>query len=115
MICLTYILFCIFFAWLNSRWIKNGAGIKHGINGAIHLVAAAAYGYFYHWHYFFLVLLITRLFFDVALNLFRGLPVDYVAMQPRSIVDKVEKKIFGNDGWLPKLIYFFLIGILIWV
>jgi hypothetical protein len=39
----------------------------------------------------------------------RGLPIDYVARNPKSIVDKFEKSIFGMDGILPKIIYLAII------
>lgn len=113
MIALLYIPFCVFFAWLNARWIAKGKKILHGINGSIHLFAAIIIGYSTKWQYGLAVLFITRLFFDVALNLFRGLPVDYVSPNPKSIVDKIEKQIFKKDGITPKLIYLLIIVILL--
>lgn len=109
MILVAYIPLCIFFAWLNAKWIAKGKRIYHGINGTIHLIAAIAFAYYTEWYHFLTTLLIARLFFDVSLNLFRGLRINYVALNPKSIVDKLEQKVFGKDGYTPKIIYLVLI------
>lgn len=109
----TYIIFCLLLAYYNRRRILYDKVIHHGLNALLHAVA---------WG---IVLLITkswfpavvlpflgRLFFDAALNVFRRLPVDYVARSPKSIIDKVEKSIFGNDGILPKILYLIIIIVL---
>ena len=127
MIALLYIPFCVFFAWLNARWIAKGKKILHGINGSIHLFAAIIIGYSTKWQYGLAVLFITRLFFDVSLNIFRKLPVDYISPEVKAyknfwkaiwkgkVVDYVEYKIFGNNGYLPKIIYALIIVILLTV
>lgn len=102
---LLYIPFCIAFAYLNAWLIVRGNRIYHGLNGLLHLSVAIVIGYFTHWGYGLATLFITRLVFDTSLNLFRGLPIDYVSQKPKSIVDIIEKKIFGNDGFTPKVIY----------
>ncbi len=107
---LLYIPFCILFAWLNAILIKNGKRIYHALNGLLHLGVAVAIGYFTKWQYGLATLFIARLVFDTALNLFRGLPIDYVSSNPKSIVDKIEKKIFGKDGFTPKIIYIVIIA-----
>ena len=112
MITLLYIIPCIFLAWLNAKWIYEGKKIKHFWNGLIHVTVAGVF-ILYHWWHFFTILLIARLYFDIALNFFRGLPLDYVSPAPKSIVDKLEKKIFKNDGITPKILYLALIVILI--
>lgn len=109
LISLFYIPFCILFAWLNAKWIAKDKKILHGINGGIHLVAAFLFAYYTEWYNFLTTLLIARLFFDVSLNLFRGLRINYVPLNPKSIVDKLEQKVFGKDGYLPKAIYLVLI------
>jgi hypothetical protein len=43
--------------------------------------------------------------FDTSLNSLRGLPLDYVAQKPKSIIDQIEKKVFGKNGILPKMVY----------
>jgi len=109
LITLTYIPFCIFFAWLNAKWIAKDKKILHGINGGIHLVAAFLFAYYTEWYHFFTTLLIARLFFDVSLNLFRGLEINYVPLKPKSIVDKIEQWVFKKDGYTPKVVYLILI------
>lgn len=108
-----YIIFCLLLAYINKRLIVYDKRVKHGINGLLHAV------------FWSVVLLITRswfpacvlpflgrLFFDASLNIMRGLPIDYVAKNPKSIIDKFEKSVFGYDGILPKVIYLIIIIIL---
>jgi len=127
MIAILYIPFCIFFAWLNAKWIAEGKTIRHGLNGLLHLSVAVLIGWLIKWQYGLCILFITRLFFDVALNLFRKLPVDYISPEVKSytglmmdfrkgkVIDYVEYKLFGNNGYLPKIIYAMIIVILLTV
>jgi hypothetical protein len=105
-----YIVFCLLLAYANQRRISYDLVIYHGINGLCHVI------------FWGVVLLITkswfpacvlpflgRLFFDAGLNVMRHLPLDYVARNPKSWIDRIEKSIFGNDGILPKLIYLIII------
>jgi len=110
---IAYAVFCIAFAWLNSYLIKRDKKIFHGLNGSLHLLAAAAGWYFWGWTIGVAVLFVARLFFDVSLNLFRGKAIDYVSPSPKSIVDKIEKKIFRTDGISPKILYLFIIIVLV--
>jgi hypothetical protein len=104
-----YALFSILLAWINSILIAKGKRIWHGLNGAIHLSAAIYFGLAVHLSMGLSILLIARLFFDVSLNLFRHLPIDYVPKEPKSIVDKIEIFLFEDNGWLPKIIYLLLL------
>lgn len=99
-----YCLFCIFLAAVNSDLINSGKRIYHAINGGIHIAAAFAIGYFWWWPLSLALLCNTRLFFDYALNLIRGLPLAYVSPAPKSWTDKAEKKLFGTDAYTPKII-----------
>lgn len=101
---LSYIVFSVMFAWLNAYWIKKGRKIKHGWNGLLHIVAAAIAAYLYWLPCFFIILCNTRVFFDVSLNLFRGLGIDYVSPAPKSIADKFEKWLFDTDGLTGKIV-----------
>lgn len=107
-----YGLFCIAFAWLNAYLIKKNRRIYHGLNGMVHISASACGVIFFNWQTGLLILLIARLFFDASLNLWRGLPVDYIPLDPKSKVDKLEKWVFGSDGYTPKIIYTILIIVL---
>ena len=102
---LTYIAFCIVFAAINAGLIKSGKRIYHGFNGSLHIAAALACGYFWWRGGFFIILLNSRVFFDYFLNIFRGMPLGYVPLEPKSLVDKVEKKLFGRDAYLPKIVW----------
>lgn len=103
-----YGLFCIFFAGINNEWIQDGKKIKHGLNGLLHASAAGIGWIFWGWPVAVIILCNTRVVFDISLNLFRGLPVDYVPAKPLSIVDKIEKWMFKGNGLLPKLVYLFV-------
>ena len=110
---LLYAALCIVFAKINAIWIKDGKRIYHGVNGAIHLIAAGVGFWIEGWQVGIATLFVARLFFDVALNLFRGLAIDYVPAAPKSIIDKIEKKLFNRDGLTPKIIYLTIIVILL--
>ena len=112
MIAMLYIPFCVAFAWLNAKWITDGKQIRHGWNGLLHLAVAVSIGYF-NLRAGIAVLFIARVFFDWSLNLFRGLPLGYVSLNPKSIVDKIEKAIFKLDGITPKIIYLLISVILL--
>lgn len=109
MILVFYIPFVIWLAWDNSDRIKQDKPIKHWLNGLLHILAAFTAFYFEGWQIAAAVLLSVRIVFNTALNLFRGLSIDYVSPKPKSVVDKVEKKLFGNNGWLPLIIYSILL------
>ena len=108
-----YAIGCIVFAYYNAKWIAGGKPIKHGINGSIHIVAAVSIGYFTHWYHVFTALLVARVFFDWSLSLFRHLSLGYVSDNPKSIADRIEKWMFKYDGITPKIIYIFLIIVLV--
>lgn len=105
---LIYGLFCIFFAGINNEWIQEGKRIKHGWNGLLHIAVASAGWIIWGWPVAVIILCNTRVIFDISLNLFRELPIDYVSPKPVSIVDRVEKWVFKGNGLLPKLVYLFV-------
>jgi hypothetical protein len=110
-----YIVLCIVLAFINWKVIEADKRVYHGLNGVFHLVC---------WVAFYLITrniiltaalpFIARLFFDVMLNCFRGLPLDYVSSwvknnNPRaSKTDRLEWQIF-KDGLAPKAIYLVII------
>lgn len=107
-----YIPFCIWLAYDNAQRIKDDKPIKHWLNGLLHILTAIVATFFEGWLIGLSVLLAVRIVFNTALNAFRGLPIDYVSPKPKSLVDKIEKRLFGNNGWIPLIIYSIL---LIWV
>lgn len=108
-----YIIFCLILAYVNKRLIAYDKRVKHGWNGFLHAVFwIAVLWTSNNWFPASVLPFIGRLFFDAGLNLMRGLPLDYVAKKPRSLIDKIEKAVFGNDGILPKVIYLIIIIVL---
>ncbi|HRP30428.1 MAG TPA: hypothetical protein PKV73_00985 [Agriterribacter sp.] len=106
-----YAAFCIWFAYQNKKWIAKDKKILHGWNGLIHIAAALVAWWLFNWCMFIIILCEARIVFDVSLNKFRGLEFDYVPIKPKSIVDRMERKIFGEDGVSPKIVYaFFALG-----
>jgi hypothetical protein len=102
-----YAVFCILLAFVNYRVIKKGLRVYHALNGLCHAIA-----FFLLWHFVDIQtalagLFMARVVFDVCLNKFRGLPIDYVPQKPKSIIDQLEKKIF-KEGISPKIIYVFI-------
>lgn len=109
-----YIVFCIGFAYINYKVIKANKRVYHGLNGMLHLAVWIAV--FFTMKSLLLTLslpFVARVFFDTSLNLWRGLPLDYVPKNPKSRADKIEKEIFGNNGLLPKIIWLLIITALL--
>jgi hypothetical protein len=107
---LCYAVFCVGLAWINWYVINKGLRVFHAINGAVHIAAAVFATIVCHWTIGICCLLIARVFFDWFLNMFRGLPLGYVSLKPKSWADIAEKKIFKMNGILPKLVW---IGVII--
>jgi uncharacterized membrane-anchored protein YitT (DUF2179 family) len=99
-----YFLFCILLAYINYRVIKKGLRVYHSLNGLCHAVAFILFTLFVNIQTALAGLFMARVVFDVCLNKFRGLPIDYVPQKPKSIIDQLEKKVF-KDGLTPKLVY----------
>lgn len=102
---IAYTLLCIPFAALNARWIEKGYRILHGWNGAIHIAAATVGWILWDWEVLFIILLNTRIVFDSWLSVFRGLGWNYVSPEPKSIADKIEKKVFGSNVLFARISY----------
>lgn len=107
-----YALFCVVLAKINAEMIEDGMKIDHKLNGALHITWAIC-AVFFEWYHPLTVLFTGRVLFDVSLNLFRGLKVGYVSPGPESVIDRAEKKVFGNSGLLPKVIYAAIIALLV--
>tara|TARA_R110000868_G_scaffold29391_2_gene109256 strand:+ start:950 stop:1330 length:381 start_codon:yes stop_codon:yes gene_type:complete len=97
-------------AWWHSELIKDSKPIKHGLWGAGYLLLAGAFAVFNHsWILFIASLFIRKVFFDLMLNSFRGLPLFYVSKSPKSIIDKLHLKLFSSNSELYMTIYFLVI------
>jgi hypothetical protein len=109
-----YALWCVFFAFLNYIVIERlNERVRHGFNGLAHLTVCLYFSLAVSLTTGFIMLLIGRLFFDTPLNLFRKKGIGYVSENPKSIVDKIEKYVFRNDGITPKIIYAYLIMVIL--
>jgi hypothetical protein len=111
---LPYIVFCFLLAVLNANVIAKGKRVYHALNGLAHALVWLACWYFTRdWWLVAALPFIGRVVFDTSLNSLRGLPLDYVAQKPKSIIDQIEKKVFGKNGILPKVIYLLIATTLI--
>src|SRR5690349_18470391 len=99
------LLLCVWMAARDAQALKDGGKIKHAINGAVHLITGLLVGVFYGWPHGIAWLCECAVVFDVSLSLFRGLHPFYVSPNPKSWKDRIEKSMFGMNGFLPKLIY----------
>ena len=111
-----YLLFVVILAWDNAKRIDKDKKIKHWLNGLAHLSMAGIL-YFIDWKLSVSLLFLVKLVFDTALNLFRGEGIDYIspdikkitslwmALRKGKFADYIEYKIFGNNGYTPKIVY----------
>jgi hypothetical protein len=85
-----YTLVNIALAYTDYRLISEGERVFHGINGAVYLILISP-AYFLTNSLFVVagLLVLRRLVFDVSLNLFRGLPYDYISRTTTSIIDRL--------------------------
>jgi hypothetical protein len=94
------------FAFLNyltiERWDER---VRHGFNGMCHVITCVYFGLEVHWMMGTAMFFTARISFDTALNLMRGKKIGYVSVNPKSIIDKLEKWVFGYNGVLPKVLY----------
>lgn len=88
---------------------KLNKPIRHGINFAVYAIFVAGLIWSMHMPWWMAIIFCInafcnrQLFFDIPLNLKRGLKWDYVtsADPPAAIMDRIEIKIFGRDGKTP--------------
>lgn len=81
----------------HANLILKDKPIKHGWWGLLYLIIAGVVCYYLKsWWLFTASLVLRKVVFDAALNLFRGKALFYVSSSPKSIVDIVHYKIFGK-------------------
>jgi hypothetical protein len=51
------------------------------------------------------LLFLRQLTFDPFLNKLRGLPINYIPSNPKSLIDQLENKIFGRNWNLKAIVY----------
>ena len=111
MIIALYILINVVLAKIDACKINKGVHIKHGINGLIYCVLIAP-TLFLSWTYPIAMLALRRIVFDTALNLFRGLPFDYISSSTTSIIDRISYDFQKEYGYFVYYTIFLIIVIL---
>jgi hypothetical protein len=104
---IAYGVICIFWAIANGRYINADGPILHWANMIIHATTCGYFALSVSWILGLAMFFEARPFFDTTLYLtrFGWKKIWYVPDNPSSVIDRLEKAIFGNNGWLPKLIY----------
>ncbi len=100
-------------AWYDAGRIKANKRIYHGVNFGVFTLLCAVICCVAHWKVGVITLFLVSTFcnrqltFDIPLNLWRGLPWDYVTPEkpPRSITDRFEIRLFGYNGQAPVIMY----------
>ena len=90
----------ILLAFYDSYRIKNNLRIRHGINAIIYCIIIAL---FFNWLSVTKVLglLLIRIpIFNTFLNIFRGLPYDYLSSSTTSIIDRIMNNFIKKIGYL---------------
>jgi len=100
------------FADIDALLIKHSEVIKHWKNGLIYFIMLSIAFLIYQNWYLIAALCFNRLvFFNIALNRFRGLPTFYVSKVPKSVTDKIFKPL-GQWQYIIYIVLFILFTIL---
>jgi hypothetical protein len=99
--------------WIDAYRITKNKTIAHGINFGAYAVFAGLLCWWSGWDIGVITLFCVSAFanrqfsFDIPLNLRRGLKWDYVtkANPPKSILDRIEIRLFGYNGRAPFVLY----------
>ena len=111
MIISLYIVLNLVLAKIDAWKISKGIHIEHGINTLVYCLLIAPTFYF-SWHYPVALLALRRIVFDTALNLFRGLPFDYISSTTTSIIDRISYDFQKEWGYFAYYMIFLIIIIL---
>lgn len=99
----------IFHAKYDSWRISKGLSINHILNGLGYLVCVGISCLLSKSILIVIPILFNRLvFFNISLSLFRKLKWDYISPSPKSIIDKIGKWIFKNNGKVMYIVYILL-------
>lgn len=111
MIIALYILVNILLAKIDAYKIKHNKRIRHAINALVYCVLVAP-TFYISWHYPIAMLALRRIVFDTCLNLFRGLPFDYISATTTSIIDRISYDFQKEYGYFVYYAIFLIIVIL---
>lgn len=107
------VLFNLANVWIDAYRITRHKQIAHGINFGAYALFVAFLCWVTHWDIGVITLFCVSAFcnrnlsFDIPLNIRRHLPWDYVtkAKPPKSILDRIEIRLFGYNGQAPVFVY----------
>lgn len=107
------VLFNLANVWIDAYRIMKHKQIAHGINFGAYALFVAFLCWVTHWDVGVITLFCVSAFcnrnlsFDIPLNIRRRLPWDYVtkAKPPKSILDRIEIRLFGYNGKAPVFVY----------
>ena len=111
MILSIYIVINLVLAKIDANKIRDGIHIKHGINALVYCTLIAPTLYI-SWTYPIALMALRRIVFDTALNLFRGLPFDYISATTTSIIDRISYDFQKEYGYFAYYTIFLIIIIL---
>ena len=111
MIFTLYILVNVVLAKIDADKIRDGVHIKHGINALVYC-ALIAPTLFLSWSYPIAMMALRRIVFDTSLNLFRGLPYDYISSSTTSIIDGISYDFQKEYGYFAYYTIFLIVIIL---
>lgn len=101
----------IYNAWNDARLIRRNKPIMHWLNAVIYCALIVAYWTIWHFPWLIGAVFVVSalagraLWFDLALNKFRGLPWNYFNPIPASWIDRMEVRMFGHNGTRPVVFY----------
>lgn len=110
---ISLILFNIGNAFIDSTRIKRGLKIHHWLNAGLYILCIACECILGHLAPAQIILLCIwamaarQIFFDIPLNLRRGLKWDYVSLDkpPKALNDRIEVKLWGYNGRIGVAVY----------
>ena len=104
LIILAYTFLNIALAAYDAARIKDNEKIYHTVNAVQYLIfLIPAWCVTGNWVLLIGLLALRRVVFDIALNLFRGLPFNYISPTTDSVIDRWSYKLQEKYGW--KLYY----------
>lgn len=109
----------ILLAYYDSYRMKENRRIQHGVNALIYAAICVCIALVYGNVWYALPMILIRpIIFDPVLNMFNQKNPFHVSLTTTSIIDKWERKVLGNNGfvhWLVAVGLFIISVLLIWL